>query len=110
MVKARDVNGLGPGSPKASLVACIVPGEMAAPNLTAVAATTFSVSWRQPVHTGGCPITNYAVLLSSDQSASAPTYGVQVATIASTKLEQTVTFATGALTGLILRVKIQATN
>lgn len=64
MVRARDINRLGPNSPQGSFVACIVPGEMAAPNLTAVDATTFSLAWKQPEHTGGCAITNYAVLLS----------------------------------------------
>lgn len=74
MVKARDINGLGPGSANTALIACVVPGTMAAPTLTAQSSTSFSISWLQPEHSGGCPISSYAVLLSADQASSSPAY------------------------------------
>ena len=91
VVEARDVNGLGPRSPAAALVACTRPAGLAAPLLLQASEDAFVVSWLQPASDGGCSTTGYSLYQSSDQDATAPSYTLLEAALPATTLDWQVT-------------------
>ena len=106
------MNGLGPSSPTASFLACIPPSGLTVPILTAVDKTTFSIAWNSPTNLGGCPLSSYSVLVSTDQYSATPTYVAALTGLPVTNLKATVTTwpVPPAPTGKPVRVKIQAIN
>jgi len=109
-VKARDVNGLGSGSLFGTFTACLVPVPVDIPLITSISKNTFGIRWNEKENTGGCPITSYSILMSSDFSISNPIYNSIVSSLPPGTQSQLVSITNLALTGKALRVKIRITN
>lgn len=106
-MKARDVNGLGSGSPFATFTACLVPVPVELPKITSISKNTFGIRWNENLNTGGCPITSYSILMSSDFSSSNPNYNPIVSSLPPGTQYQLVSITNLALTGNALRAKIR---
>jgi hypothetical protein len=92
-----------------AFVACLSPSEQSAPVLVAVSSSSFSVSWLQPGSTGGCAITSYSLYLSDDQDSQSPTYSVMESYI-DPHIHEWTASPDASLIGLVLRLKVEATN
>ena len=80
------------------------------PQITSISKDTFDIKWNVKENTGGCPITSYSILMSSDFSSSNPTYNSIVSTLPPGTQSQLVSITNLALTGKAIRVKIRIEN
>lgn len=53
-VQALNYNGAGPASSSVGYTICTAPQNLFPPNMTAVTATTMTLTWEQPASDGGC--------------------------------------------------------
>lgn len=104
-VKARDINGLGPGSPLASFLACLGPAGLKQPVLQEVSKTEARISWRAPEISGGCPVSSYSLELND---LTGPAYSSLETGISALTFERAVSLSDK--TGQSLRIRVIATN
>jgi hypothetical protein len=87
-----------------------VPVPVDLPLITSISKNTFGIRWNENNNTGGCPITSYSILMSSDFSSPNPTYNSIVSGLPPGTQTQLVSITNLALTGNALRVKIRIAN
>jgi len=71
------MNGFGPESGIASLIACTAPSGLSAPYFISSTGSSQTIGWTTPADEGGCPITGYAVF-RDDGVTMNPTIEVNV--------------------------------
>jgi hypothetical protein len=60
-VQAVDFNGAGFTSAIYTFIACLPPIGMKTPTLVEVGKTSFTIAWKPPLYTNGCPVLSYAI-------------------------------------------------
>lgn len=109
-VAALNFNGQGPRSDKAMYRSCVQPSGVLAPELVISTSTTAYLRWTQPKD-GGCPVTSFNVFSDLGNLAAGFVNNLEPASVQNRPylFEHTFTFD-AALTGTLLRFKLQATN
>jgi hypothetical protein len=106
-VVTSNFNGDSVVSNTFKVKSCIAPRDVKAPALIQTTSTTVTLQWREPDN-GGCPVTSYAVF--SDLGSGTVNTNLDAAIENQPYLfTHTFTFDP-ALTGNLLRFKLQASN
>lgn len=109
-VQALNYNGAGPASASVGYTICTAPWNLFPPNMTAVTATTMTLSWTQPASDGGCQVLSYSLYM--DDGAGGALTEVDAAEINNipTLRTHTITSFTTADTSKSYVFRLRATN
>lgn len=109
-VQALNYNGAGPASASVSYTICTAPVNLFPPNMTAVTATTMTLSWVPPASDGGCQVLSYSLFMDDGAGGALTEIDAGAINDIPTLRTHTITSFTSADTSKSYVFRLRATN